>query len=263
MLCGSPAITVAELGFHVTGEHVIGAMHGLRLKYITHPGMYDPSPIIELAPLVFLQSRYGSWLTVENGKNRPITMPHRYDDLPKQLQEVKQEAQDLLARINKLLGVNLIPKKLRQHYQSEKAFDLLKGIRNRDSSANYNDYWVVTGENEHFLKPDPSLTNCLHHDWKNSDKIGLAQPRLVSIQRRSISPKSFFVNQEKHHCSHRDVHVQKSSQITPLIRRNIGRSGKDSGPFCEIWGFEEHLCCRTCVFEEVCTDSPAFNLPCK
>jgi hypothetical protein len=35
-------------------------------------------------------------------------------------------------------------------------------------------------------------------------------------------------------------------------------------PFCEIWKFEEHLCCRTCAFEEVCTKAEVFSgLPCK
>ena len=263
VLGGSPAITVAELGFYVTGEHLTSVMHGLRLKYIKHPGMFEPSPIIELAPLVFLQSKYGAWLAVESGKDQPITMPHCYDDLPNQLQEVEKEARELLSKINTKLSTNLTPKKLRQHYQSENAFDLLKGIRNRNSTANFNDYWIVTGEFEHFLKSTPTITNCPHHDWKNSKEAGFAQPQLVSIQRRSIEPKSYFVNQEEHHCTHREVHVQKANQLTPLNRVRIGkRSGKDGDPFCEIWGFEEHLCCRACVFEEVCTSSSVFNLPC-
>jgi hypothetical protein len=34
-------------------------------------------------------------------------------------------------------------------------------------------------------------------------------------------------------------------------------------PFCEIFSFEEYLCCRVCAFEEVCTKAPAFRLPCE
>ena len=79
-------------------------------------------------------------------------------------------------------------------------------------------------------------------------------PPLVSIESRSTEPRSFFYSGEDHHCTHREVARAKSSQVTPGNRESCGsRSGRDFDPFCEIWGFERHLCCRSCIFEEVCT----------
>ena len=57
----------------------------------------------------------------------------------------------------------------------------------------------------------------------------------------------------------------KSCRITLENRDRCGsRSSGEQGAFCEIWRFEQHLCCRTCAFEDVCTKAEVFQgLPCK
>jgi hypothetical protein len=50
-----------------------------------------------------------------------------------------------------------------------------------------------------------------------------------------------------------------------MTYENLDRCGPRRGTigqaFCEIARFEEHLCCRACAFEEVCTQAHAFHLP--
>jgi hypothetical protein len=125
------------------------------------------------------------------------------------------------------------------------------------------EFFVVTGDKTHYLFPEPSVPQCPHHDWGASHAAGVASMDGAGLQ-RSITPRSFFTSTEMHHCAHRDVAAAKASQITTENRVRCGsRSGEDSQAFCEIWRFETHLCCRTCVFEEVCTKADVFHLPCQ
>ena len=262
VLDSSPWLTVAELPFCLKREGVSRTMHGLWLRYITHPGQVGPSPIIEVTPIVFLQSMNGSWLIVEAGRDRSYKVPDRYEELTGHIEDVSQEASDLLSNINKSLGASFAPRQIVNHYRDEDAFDLLKGVTphgsSRRSSEHYQDFLIATGEQTHYLRPEPSVTNCQYHDY-DASKYQQCQA-LVRIESRSSSNRSFFMDKEDHHCTHRDVEIKKSSGSN---RETCGlRSGGQNGAFCEIWAFEKRLCCRTCVFEQVCTSKPAFVLPC-
>jgi hypothetical protein len=110
---------------------------------------------------------------------------------------------------------------------------------------------------------EPSVPNCPFHDWAACEGAGVASMS-APVVIRSISPRSFFFSREVHHCAHRDVNSAKASAITSANRDRCGpRSGEAGQAFCEIWRFEQHLCCRTCVFEEVCTKADVFRLPCR
>ncbi len=260
-----PAITVAELNLYLTPRGIAGAMHGLWLRYIEHPGQHTVSPRIEVTPVIFLQSPSGAWVRVESGRDRSFELPHKYSELNKHLQEVQDEASELLRRINDYVEIKLVPSGIDSHYQDKNSFERLKGVKNLRSFGHYQDFLIVTGEQTHFMKVKPSIANCRHHNWKYSNQEGCAEPRLFSIQRRStnIDHRSFFIDGENHHCTHRDVAIKKSYKIPVDMLEMCGsRSGGNHAPFCEIWAFEQYLCCRVCVFEKVCTNSQIFNLPC-
>ena len=50
------ALLPGELPFFLTEEKVDYLMHGLHLRYIEQPGIYLPSPVIKVAPVIFLRS---------------------------------------------------------------------------------------------------------------------------------------------------------------------------------------------------------------
>jgi hypothetical protein len=255
----TPPLTVGELLFHLTSEEVAGVMHGLRLMYIEKPGLYAVSPIVDVTPIIILRSTHGAWLRVESGREEP--MPHHYEQLSDHLHNVRDEANQLFGRINEVLCTDLKSSKLEAHYGNGEMFESLKGVTKLKGKGHYDEYLIITGEYKHYVKPEPSVVDCPHHNWGYSNQQSCAEPRLVSIQRRSTNPRSFFITGEEHHCTHRDVSAAKAGPINPY---NQDKSGPRSGSaFCEIWPFEKHLCCRTCVFEEVCTNKPVFKLPCK
>ena len=259
----SPALTVGEIAFHIKPHEVKKVMHGLRLLYIEEPDFFAPAPVIKVMPVVLLQSRYGAWLQVES--RRPHAMPYKKEDLPEHLETIRKVAEDLLKEINVRLGATLRPSSIETHYKDEINFEILRGVeRKRTASSHHEEYLIITGQHSHYFHLDPTVPGCEHHNWGFSHRNGCASPQLVPIESRSTNPRSFFYSGEDHHCTHSDVSLAKSSQIKPHNRNLCGaRSGRDFDPFCEIWGFERHLCCRSCIFEDICTAADVFKLPCK
>jgi hypothetical protein len=209
----TPALTIGELRSHLSAKEVAGAMHGLRLIYIEKPGLHAASPIIEVAPVIVLRSIHGSWLRVESGKEEQV--PYRYEQLGDHIRNVQEESDRLLGEISEALGIDLKSSKLEMHYNNDEIFKSLKGITKLKSGGHYDEYLIITGERQHYLKLEPSVADCPHHNWGQSNQQNCAQPRLYSIQRRSTDPRSFFISDEKHHCAHRDVSAAKACQITP------------------------------------------------
>jgi hypothetical protein len=233
-------------------------MHGLRLRYIEQHDIYRYSPVIKVAPVIFIRLQYGTWLRVETPP-REYELPHNSDRLSQHLDELERAARDLLDGINRRLGTSLQPFPLSRHYEDEDGFEMIHGVVECDE----NEYLVVTGETTHYLLSQPSVPDCPYHDWTACSRAGVAS-NPGPIVARSTSPRSFFVSEEPHHCAHCDVSSAKAALIAIANRPRCGpRSGQDGQAFCEIWRFEQHLCCRTCVFEEVCSKATVFQLPCR
>ena len=250
-------LKLGELPFYVEGTEIDRAMLGLKLCYNELRKNYKHSPAIWIAPVVFLRSRFGAWLRVEQPPEEH-ELPHDNDQLPTHLNQIQRAAEELLAEVNLRLGVSLQPVRLSRHFEDQAGFEAIGGV----ADCGVNEYVVVTGDKTHFILHALSVLDCPYHDWVTCNRAGVASnPGPVTA--RSTSPRSFFVSGEPHHCAHCDVSSAKATPITSANRGRCGpRSGKDSQAFCEIWRFEVHLCCRACVFEEVCAKSTVFQLPC-
>jgi hypothetical protein len=263
LLSERPALTLGELPFHVVPGTIDLAMHGLRLLYIEEPGFFEPAPVIKVMPIVFLRTRYGAWLCVES--RREERLPHASEELRTHLESVRDVSMAFLGEINQRLGSHLPVSSLTRHYSDEESFDPLHGVTEcgHRSASGAREFLVLTGDHTHYLIPEPTVPDCPYHLWANSYAVGVAS-NSGPLETRKTTPKSFFKSGEQHHCTHREVALAKSSRITASNRARCGpRSGQDGQAFCEIGRFEEHLCCRTCAFEEVCTKAQVFLLPCQ
>ena len=260
----SPSLQVAELPFRIKSSDVDAMMHGLRLLFAERPTLKSPglAPQVEVRPLVFIHTRSGAWLRVESEFSSE--MPHRYNDLPAHLSEVRQVATALLDQVRNLLGINLDPRSLKAHY-SDDSFLALSGITEEQfrRDARSSEYLIVTGKMTHYLLPEPTVPDCPFHIWAaNRGPGGGFRTEPIFTQRVRV-PRSFFVDGEPHHCAHFAVAAAKSSIVTEENRSRCGsRSGRNGEAFCEIAPFEQCLCCRTCAFVEVCTNTEVFHLPC-
>lgn len=220
----TPPLSLGEVGFHISGEQIDQAMHGLRLLYIEQPGFLVASPVIKVMPIVFVRSLNGSWLTVESGREIPI--PDKSEQLPQHLELVQETAIILLREINSRLGTDLGAQRIEDHFTSVGDFEILRGVAEEPKRSPTSDKrTIVTGQYSHYFRLKPSVTACPHHDWKNSNANSCAQPPLVPIIKRTTKPRAFFFSGENHHCAHREVSDAKSSEITPENKERCG-------PFC-------------------------------
>ncbi len=261
----TPSLTIIDLPFFINKNAVDEVMYGLRLNYIEVRSMFRPSPRIEVLPILFIGSRVGAWLHVEDGNEKLLCeIPHDYTKLSEHLAQVDSVAKSLLEKLNLILEIDFAPSPLLAHYnKEEEEFSDLPGVTEIQNSEGATEFLIVTGDKPHFLLPVPTVPECPHHDGLQSQDLGVGcNPE--PIRKRSVhDPRAFFISLESHHCAHREVAIAKNCQITKEnITRCGNRSGKDGQAFCEIVSFEEYLCCRTCVFEEVCTKAEVFHLPC-
>jgi hypothetical protein len=255
-----PFLAPVEVPFHVTAPLVRNAMHALRLRYQQTPAIKQPAPIIHVAPVVILRTELGTTIRVENPDPRAqFELPHAAGQLSTHLADVGHAAEDLLGEISERLQTALVPTPLEDHFTDPQSFDVHKAV----TYSSEDEYFVVTGQHTHYLLPEPSVPDCPYHEWGKSNTAGVgAPPGPITVS--NVKERSFFPSGETHHCAHGNVLLEKSSEITAENRARCGRrSGEDGEAFCEIWSFEQRLCCRTCAFERVCTKAHVFQLPCQ
>ena len=259
----APPLTIGEIAFYVAPDEALQILHGIKLKYSEEPEFYyERTPVIKVLPILYLRTQFDTWLLVES--NNPCKMPFEMENLADHLNEVQQIASNLLSKLNTNLNTNLIPTTIESYFEDTVSFEILHCVTAHriQSHPEHDEYLIITGQYTHYFKLIPTVLNCPHHTWALSKQKNVAS--LVSIQSRSVEPRSFFKDNEIHHCNHLEVENAKSSQITSQNSDRCGlRSGSNYDAFCEIWKFETRLCCRTCVFENVCTKTQVFNLPCE
>lgn len=249
---------VANLGFHIPRGAKITAMRGLHLLYVEDEELYSVKPKIQVSPLLFLRGSEGPWLTVESRDARKI--PIKEEDLPEHLNEICMIADRLSTDAAAALATTLIWVPIVEHYANGDSFELLPGVK---EMAKRNEFVIVTGEQRHYLREEPTVPNCPFHNWTESLRARTQWPEASAVSLPSVHDRAFFATPTNHHCSHSQVHRMKSEPITSINRSRCGtRSGKDQAAFCEIWSIEHFLCCRTCIFEEICDKAVAFRLPC-
>ncbi|MDA8397969.1 MAG: hypothetical protein M0Z29_09005 [Actinomycetota bacterium] len=252
----APTLSPGTVAFNIQSQNVRRVMHGLKLRYEKLRNVHTPSPHISLAPVLFLQSQFGTWLTVD-ASNAQFELPHEEKLLAQHLADVEAASKALLAQMNRALGTSIAPTELTSHYADAASFETLSAVRETSDD----EYVVVTGDETHYLRAKPTVSKCSFHDAAASFKRGVGMA--PAIMARSLQPRAFFISGENHHCAHQEVWAAKASPITAANEAGCGsRSGKQGQAFCEIWRVDQYLCCRACVFESVCTKAAVFHLPC-
>lgn len=216
------------------------------------------SPKIEVSPVIFVRSPGTPWFEVASREVQHL--PPKEEDIVSHLTEVAAVSTKLEAEIGAALPCTLVWSSLDQHYTDQLGFGQIPGVReSRDD-----EYVVVTGRESHYIRQSPSVPACPYHNWDNARVSGKPWPTQAAIAAPSTSPRVWFPNPAVHHCAHSEVETIKAQPVTSANRARCGtRRAKDNQAFCEIRMFEQHLCCRTCVFEDVCEKAVVFQPPCQ
>ncbi len=262
----SRSCDLGELPFHVDPGIIKKITLGLKLIYFESPTQYKPRPQINILPIVLIGSQDDLWIYVYRNKHQGFDLPHKYEELGNHLREVNHYITNLVAEVAQQIQIRVDLSPITAHFeQDENLFNEFRAVNNLTVYPDRGNqmFIIVTGTNPHFIRETPSVIDCRYHAWKNSREEGVAATDAPVVMASTIMPKSFFLDGQNHHCTHATVLTAKTSQLNHENRQRCGlRSNPDGSAFCEIIHIEEHLCCRTCVFEDVCTKAELFHLPC-
>lgn len=247
----------------VNPDRIVGLLHGLRVRYATSETFGHLVPTISVMPTVVLRSDTGSWFRVARevvDVESIQVVPSRLERIAEHIEAVRADAVRLLERVHRYVGRELQPTSLLEHYADD-AFDGMHGIE--ELPGRKDDFWIVTGQSTHFLLSAPEEPVCPFHEFGRAREQQCQALPSPLINPSTETPRAFFTNGKPHHCCHGDVSGTKRVLIEDENVDRCGtRSGRDKDVFCEIAPVDEFLCCRLCAFQQVCSSSDIFVLPC-
>jgi len=242
-------IRPSQLSGYAAAADIARLFHALWIARRKDGAHFDAFPQINLYPAIVLERRDGQLISIVDDRRPRITIPHRYDDLPRHIQEVAARSVELLRTVNAELNTALTPSPLsgfpgfpgltttRASVVATPATRFLK------ASPKPDEFLLVTGTDTHYCLPSPTVDPCAGHSWNDCQTLQ-ENKRNAPVIGRSFDPASFFTTLEPHHCAHRTVHDRREHR-------------------CYVAPFEEFLCCRACVFQNVCWPPAELNrLPC-
>ncbi|MEJ1172015.1 hypothetical protein [Variovorax sp. CCNWLW235] len=101
------------------------------------------------------------------------------------------------------------------------------------------EFVIITGEAWFYKLNEPMGPECAYHLWRAAKEGGVASDQAPM----SYTHDSFTHDAQARHCAHGDHRAVRTRR-------------------CQLDTIETHLCCRACVFEQVCWGNDRAPLPC-
>jgi hypothetical protein len=255
-----------ELSGYLRSGDISVAMHAVRVTYSDRPGNYRQIPCISVSPiLVLLGERIGRVLIETRNGDDEFVMPLSNDGaIREHCEQVSSSAIRLKSEVEEILRCGSLPLiAIEQYFGDDRRFSIQSAVVEHSvAGSGVRSFVILTGAAQHFLVNSGEYTQCPFHSFQTAMRDGVHH-RAGPLEQPTTRPKCFFPNSSAFHCAHRDTAAVKVLPVTEISRERAGpRSASDGEPFCEIWRLDEYLCCRSCVYQHVCSFSELFSLPC-
>lgn len=220
----------------------------------------QPYPTRTVIPAVIVMSS-GRPFAICDGHHAPLEEPRAPDQLPFFLTNLTERASQFERRILQGLGLLALqplplaaftgfPPLLGRNERASKELPIeAAGVAVPDSSPltefvidvgqKHSEYIVVTGQDWFFKWATPSGPECVFHDYPKARQQGVAVGELIA----EYSQTTFTKSGEDLHCAHAELHGLRSAR-------------------CKVDVFDNHLCCRECIFSSLCWATDANRMPC-
>lgn len=197
---------------------------------------FDAYPRLDVYAAAVLERDDGCLVTVVPGRPERLSLPADRERVVRHLSEIDEASDDLLADLRSEIGELPQPSPVQEFggFPQPRRPTAALGRERRlvKSYTGGGEFLIVTGSRSHFLLPKPTIDPCSGHSWNECFIQGEHRgdaPILFSAH----DPPSFFVSGEIYHCAHQAVHDRRDH-------------------FCHLASFEQFLCCRACVLQEIC-----------
>lgn len=108
-----------------------------------------------------------------------------------------------------------------------------------DEAGIDSEFVIITGEAWFYKFNDPLGPECSYHLWRAAKEGGVASDQAPM----SYTHESFTQDAQARHCAHGDHRAVRNRR-------------------CQLDAIETHLCCRACIFEQVCWGGDHAPRPC-
>lgn len=233
----SAAIEVSQLSSFCSPMEVRWVGVGNRVSTANDAWPQFERPRQRVGPAVVLRLHDDTCIRVIDAADD--VLPYEFDQFPGHQQLVGQQTAALLARVNAWLGSSAAPADL-----ADFAGKFANEERETEWRPRGSDRAVILtlGQPNHYLRPDPTYSDCTRHNAANSARAddGLT----VIVYNPSNEPPIYFPSGHPFHCSSRSVAQAKRDR-------------------CLIGYFEHAVCCQMCAYRNVCWSADEISrLPC-
>lgn len=215
----------------------VEAIFGVRLSYAKHGLPSQSQPAIGVYVYVRVRTPNGALITFYEDDNF-IPFRSDADEIEELRQEISTKSSALLTEMRRHADISIL--------SIEDWINARKDSLCKSAPGDTNNFDILTGSAEFFINTDVSWNTCSYHDSGKCAAAHKLSP-IGPVLRSQVSPRVFFPSGSPLHCSHIAVHA---------LREKIR---------CLISGFEQSLCCRRCVFFNICyrEEEQKKLLPCK
>ena len=234
-------IRASQVQSYIKPEALVACFHAVHLSYeASGSRIIGQRPRILIYPALVLQRNDKALVTVI-GNSSPLELAYRRDigdlrlALKPHLEEVATAAKALLQDTGDLLQCELHPSSVETFpgYEIDAGSDRVKTKSLIKRYRMEPDAWLlITGQRTHFMELAPNVA-CKYHRWSachaNGEAIGTAAVSMPQIAK----PRSFFVDDQPHHCAHQGLQDRRKAR-------------------CQLLLIDERFCCASCLFALVC-----------
>jgi hypothetical protein len=209
----------------------------------------ERQPLISASVGVWIRTRTGAWILFQkNYDNQFLVLSHDRDELATRRQQLNARAESLLADLRNHRELRFAS--LEEFEGGPHGGEAHAGVvapRREQASTLMRElapdrYRITTTEQLLFFTDDGTYDACPYHNWGPCRAEGNAVGA-SAITAPSSDPRCFFPAGSPYHCAHAAIQAR---------RKHV----------CLLLAFEEHLCCRRCVFLSRCWPEVA-AMPCR
>jgi hypothetical protein len=218
----------------------------IEMDYIRHG---ERQPLISVSVGAWVRTPRGAWILFRKTYPRQfLVLNDKLDELAARRAELNERAESLLADLRNHRNVRFASREEFEGPQPEigvgraedLASPLVRGLGRGDLGQDR--YRIVTLDEGLYFTEDATYDGCPYHSWgpcrEEGDAVGDS-----AITAPSSDPRCFFPSGSPYHCAHAGIQAR---------RVNV----------CLLLPFEQHLCCRRCVFLSRCWPDTAV-MPCR
>lgn len=240
-----------QLNEYISADSIDSVYYGVHVHYeVTGSRFHGPKPQILIYPILIFQRSDGIFAIVSNsGENFPVdyiknsngntnNLSEHLDSVSSCLDELYQRCGGELNFTLEISPLNKFPGFPTKSFDPLNSTAIIKQIKN-----SYNEWFVVTGKEKHYLSDKPLIEPCRFHAWAECLTENQANG-ISAINTRSTNPRIIFIDSENHHCAHQAVFDRKKTK-------------------CYLLEIDERICCQACNFLHTCwSQADLEKLPC-